>query len=213
VAARPSYPGAAEFVPEARSLTALRTAADGCRGCDLYQDATQTVFGAGAARARLLLVGEQPGDVEDTKGAPFVGPAGQVLNRALTEAGLDDTSTFVTNAVKHFHFRRAGNRRLHQTPRAGHIAACRPWLRAEVETVRPDLIVCLGGTAAKSVLGNDVRVMRDRGTLLERDSAVGPGTFVVTIHPSAVLRAPADDREAAYAGLVSDLQVVAAAVG
>ena len=164
------------------------------------------------ARATLLLVGEQPGDVEDTKGAPFVGPAGKILHRALADAGLQDVPTFITNAVKHFYFRRAGKRRLHQTPRAGHIAACRPWLRAEVEAVDPDLVVCLGGTAAKSVLGSDVRILRDRGTLLERDSAVGLGTFVVTVHPSAILRTPPEDRDAAYAAFVADLEVAAAEV-
>ena len=207
--ARASFPGAAEFLPARRTLPALRDAAAGCRGCDLYQDATQTVFGAGRARARLLLVGEQPGDAEDTKGEPFVGPAGRVLRRALTDAGLDGTPTFVTNAVKHFSFRRSGNRRLHQTPRAAHISACRPWLAAEVATVRPDVIVCLGSSAVKSVFGTEIRVLRDRGTVLERDSAVGAATFVVTVHPSAILRAPSEDREAAYAGLVADLKVVA----
>jgi len=212
VPARSDYSGAEEFLPEGRSLAALREASRACRGCDLYQDATQTVFGDGAARATLLLVGEQPGDVEDTKGAPFVGPAGKILHRALADAGLQDVPTFITNAVKHFYFRRAGKRRLHQTPRAGHIAACRPWLRAEVEAVDPDLVVCLGGTAAKSVLGSDVRILRDRGTLLERDSAVGLGTFVVTVHPSAILRTPPEDRDAAYAAFVADLEVAAAEV-
>jgi uracil-DNA glycosylase len=209
---RTPYPGAAEFLPAKHTVAALRDAAAGCRGCDLYEDATQTVFGAGRARAKLLLVGEQPGDVEDTQGEPFVGPAGRVLRRALTEAGLDDTPTFVTNAVKHFSFRRSGKRRLHQTPRAAQITACRPWLQAEVAAVRPDVIVCLGSTAVKSVFGNEVRVMRDRGTVLERDSAVGQTTFVVTVHPSAILRAPAEDRDSAYAGLVADLKVAASLV-
>lgn len=209
MAGRSSFPGAEQFLPARRSLSALRTAAQGCEGCDLYRDATQTVFGSGEAKARLLLIGEQPGDVEDVEGTPFVGPAGRVLDRALADAGLDRTPTFVTNAVKHFYFRRAGKRRLHQTPRAGHISACRPWLQAEVAAVAPDVIVCLGGTAAKSVLGNDVRVLRDRGTVLERDSAVGPGVFVVTVHPSSILRTPPEDRDAAYEGLVADLKVAA----
>jgi DNA polymerase len=210
VAARSSFPGAAQFVPDERSLTALRAAAADCRGCDLYADATQTVFGAGPKRARLVLVGEQPGDVEDTEGEPFVGPAGRVLRRALAEAGLDATPAYVTNAVKHFSFRRAGKRRLHQTPRAAQITACRPWLQAELAALRPGVIVCLGSVAVKSMLGNDVRVLRDRGTVLERDSAVGPATFVVTVHPSSILRTPAEDRDAAYAALVADLKVVAA---
>lgn len=210
---RSSYPGAAQFVPDQRSLSALRAAAADCRGCDLYQGTTQTVFGAGRARAKLMLVGEQPGDVEDTEGAPFVGPAGRILHKALADAGLDDTPMYVTNAVKHFSFRRAGKRRLHQTPRAGQITACRPWLQAEVAAVRPDLIVCLGSVAVKSLLGDAVRVLRDRGALLERDSAVGPGSFLVTVHPSSILRTPPEDRDAAYAALVADLKVVAAAVG
>jgi DNA polymerase len=212
VAGRSSFPGAAQFVPDTRSLNTLRTAAADCRGCDLYQASTQTVFGTGRARAKLMLVGEQPGDVEDTEGEPFVGPAGRILHKALADAGLDDTPMYVTNAVKHFSFRRAGKRRLHQTPRAAQISACRPWLQAEVSTVHPDLIVCLGSVAVKSMLGDAVRVLRDRGTLLERDSAVGPASFLVTVHPSSILRTPSEDREAAYASFVADLQVVAAAV-
>lgn len=212
MAARSRFPGAEEFLPKGRALSTVRTAADSCRGCDLYADATQTVFGAGPARARLVLVGEQPGDVEDTEGTPFVGPAGRVLERARGDAGLTDVSTYVTNAVKHFHFRRQGKRRIHQTPRAGHISACRPWLRAELAAVRPDLVVCLGSVAAKAVLGNDVRVLRDRGTVLERDSYVGNGTFVVTVHPSSILRAPDGDRDASYAAFVADLKIVASLV-
>lgn len=212
MAGRSAYPGAEQFLPERRTLAALRDAARDCRGCDLYADATQTVFGAGTSRARMLLVGEQPGDVEDTEGAPFVGPAGRVLDRALDEAGLTDMPRFVTNAVKHFHFRRTGKRRIHETPRAGHVSACRPWLAAEWSAVHPEVTVCLGSTAAKAVLGADVRVLRDRGALLDRDSLIGPGTFLVTIHPSAVLRAPSEDRDASYRGLVADLSVAAAAL-
>ena len=213
MAARSAFPGAEQFLPDSVALPALREAAAACRGCDLYQDATQVVFGRGAAPARLLLVGEQPGDVEDVEGEPFVGPAGKVLTRALGEAALTDVPTFVTNAVKHFHFRRAGKRRLHQTPRAGHVTACAPWLRAEVVAVAPELVVCLGSTAAKAVLGNDVRVMRDRGTVLERDSRVGEGAFLVTVHPSSILRVPAEDRDDAYAGFVADLKVAASVLG
>jgi uracil-DNA glycosylase len=213
VPGRSSYPGAEQFLPESRSLKSLREASAGCRGCDLYEDATQTVFGAGAAHARLLLIGEQPGDVEDTRGAPFVGPAGKLLARALADAALGDTPTFVTNAVKHFHYRREGKRRLHQTPRAGHVSACRPWLRAEVEAVHPELTVCLGSTAAKAALGNDVRVLRDRGAVLEREGAIGSGSYLVTVHPSSVLRGPPEDRDDAYAALVSDLKVAAAFLG
>jgi uracil-DNA glycosylase len=212
MAARSAYPGAGQFLPERRSLSALRAAAAQCQGCDLYQDATQTVFGAGKASAAVLLVGEQPGDVEDKQGAPFVGPAGRILHRALNEAGLGETPTFVTNAVKHFHYRRAGNRRLHQTPRAGHINACRPWLQAEAAALDPEVVVCLGGTAVKSVFGDAVKVMRDRGILLERDSAIGPGSFLVTVHPSAILRTPSEDRDAAFDAFVADLKVAAAVV-
>lgn len=210
---RSSFPGAEQFLPESRSLTRLREASAGCRGCDLYEDATQTVFGAGAAHARLLLIGEQPGDVEDTRGVPFVGPAGKLLARALADAALRDTPTYMTNAVKHFHYRREGKRRLHQTPRAGHVSACRPWLQAEVEAVHPELTVCLGSTAAKSALGNDVRVLRDRGAVLEREGVVGSGSYLVTVHPSSVLRGPPEDRDEAYAALVSDLKVAAAFLG
>lgn len=170
------------------------------------------MFGAGPKRARLILVGEQPGDVEDTRCEPFVGPAGRILHKALAEAGLDGTPMYVTNAVKHFSFRRAGNRRLHQTPRAAQITACRPWLQAEVEAVHPRLIVCLGSVAVKSLFGDAVRVLRDRGTVLDRDSATGPASFVVTVHPSSILRTPPGDRNAAYAAFVGDLEVVAAAM-
>jgi DNA polymerase len=212
VPGRSSFPGAEQFLPGSRALSALRAAAADCQGCDLYQDATQTVFGAGPARAKLLLVGEQPGDVEDTEGKPFVGPAGRVLHRALGDAGLADVPAFVTNAVKHFHYRRQGKRRIHETPRPAHVLACRPWLVAEAAALRPDLVVCLGSVAAKSILGNDVRVLRDRGSVLERDSALGPGTFLVTVHPSSILRGPSEDRADAYSAFVADLKVAAAVV-
>lgn len=203
---------ASEFVPAgARSVTALARAAEQCHGCELYADATQTVFGTGPRRARLVLVGEQPGDVEDTEGLPFVGPAGRLLDRALTAAGIARETVYLTNAVKHFHFRRVGKRRLHQTPRVGHVNACRPWLIAETAVLRPEVVVCMGATATRSVLGPDVKVTRDRGALLERDALVGPGRFVVTIHPSAVLRA--EDRHAEmFDGLVADLVVAQHAV-
>jgi DNA polymerase len=200
---------AADYLPATRNLTSLREAAASCEGCDLHGPATQTVFGAGPARARLLLVGEQPGDREDVEGAPFVGPAGRVLAEALEEAGLSNVPTYVTNAVKHFSFTRSGKRRLHKTPRMGEVAACRPWLEAEVAAVRPKLIVLLGGTAVKAVLGNDVKVLRDRGGVLERESAVGTGAFLVTVHPSSVLRAPDDTRAEAKAAFVKDLRVAA----
>ncbi len=201
---------AADFLPKARSLGSLRRAAQGCRGCDLWKDATQTVFGEGRARAELMLVGEQPGDREDIEGEPFVGPAGGLLDRALTDAGIDRDAVYLTNAVKHFKWRARGKRRLHQTPRAGEVEACRPWLEAEVETVQPRAVVALGATAAKALFGPSVRVTRDRGRLLETPLApVG----AVTVHPSAILRfREREERHDAFAGLVEDLEAVCAAM-
>lgn len=202
--------GAADFLPNTRGLPALRRAAAGCHGCELWRDATQTVFGKGSRRAELMLVGEQPGDKEDLEGEPFVGPAGAVLERALAQAGLDAGRVYVTNAVKHFKWRPRGRRRLHQTPRAGEIEACKPWLEAELEAVSPRAVVALGATAARALFGPAVRVMRDRGGLLE--SPLAP-LAAVTIHPSAVLRAGEhEERADAFAGLVEDLELVAAAL-
>ena len=156
-----------------------------------------------------MLVGEQPGDVEDVEGKAFVGPAGRMLDQALDEAGLDPGRLYVTNAVKHFHFTQRGKRRLHQSPQVGHISACRPWLGAEVAAVRPGLVICLGATAVRAVLGSEVRVLRDRGSVLERDSLVGPGAFLVTVHPSSILRAPPEEHEEVMAAFVADLRVAA----
>ncbi len=203
------WPSAAAFVPETDDLEVLREAAGGCRGCPLHEDATQTVFGRGQAGARLVLVGEQPGDVEDQKGLPFVGPAGHLLVRALDEAGVDRSEAYVTNAVKHFKFTVRGKRRIHATPDAYEVAACRPWLRAEIAVVRPELVVLLGATAAKTVYGPSFRVTASRGVLLDWPTAEGPQAMA-TVHPSSVLRA--DDKDAALAGLVSDLRVAAAAL-
>jgi uracil-DNA glycosylase len=201
---------AADFLPNGRSLTSLRRAARGCRGCGLWKDATQTVFGEGQARAELMLVGEQPGDQEDRKGQPFVGPAGGLLDRALAEAGIARDGVYLTNAVKHFKWRPRGKRRLHQTPRVGEVEACRPWLEAEVEAIRPGAVVALGATAAKALFGPSVRVTRDRGRLLETPLApVG----AVTVHPSAILRIhEREERHDALAGLVEDLETVSAAL-
>ncbi len=207
------------FVPERADLDELRAAARHCHGCDLYKDATQTVFGEWPPDATTLVVGEQPGDIEDRRGAPFVGPAGKVLDRAFGEAGLDRADMYVTNAVKHFKHRpaAAGKRRIHQTPDRMEIVACRPWLVAEFARIRPAAVVVLGATAAKALLGSAFRVTRSRGELLPwPDSAdhpedFPPGRFVLaTIHPSAVLRA--DDRDEAFAGLVNDLRVLADAL-
>jgi uracil-DNA glycosylase family protein len=201
---------AADFLPNRRSLTSLRQAANGCRGCDLWKDATQTVFGEGRARAELMLVGEQPGDQEDRKGQPFVGPAGGLLDKALAEAGIAREGVYLTNAVKHFKWRPSGKRRLHQTPRAGEVEACRPWLEAEVEAIHPQALVALGATAAKALFGPSVRVTRDRGRLL--DSPFAP-VGAVTVHPSAILRIrERDERRDALAGLVEDLEAVSTAI-
>ena len=204
---------AAEFVPEGAGITKLREAADGCRGCELWENATQTVFSAGPTTARIVLVGEQPGDQEDRQGQPFVGPAGRLLVKAVDEAGIDRAVTYRTNAVKHFRFSQAGpgKRRIHQTPEMRHITACRPWLVEELRLVDPEVIVCLGATATKALLGPAVRVTKDRGALMERETSLGSRQFLVTIHPSAVLRA--DDQDAAYAGLVADLRVAASVLG
>ena len=193
-------------VPSRGGLPALRRAAADCRGCGLYRDATQTVFGEGPARARLMLVGEQPGDREDLAGEPFVGPAGRLLDRALREAGVNRDEVYLTNAVKHFKFTRPerGKRRIHKKPSQGEVAACRPWLLAELDRVRPGLVVCLGATAASALLGPQFRVSRQRGEVVELETGA---PAVATVHPSAVLRAR--DREEAYQGLVADLTVAA----
>jgi DNA polymerase len=195
---------AASFVPEGADLAALRRAAAGCEGCELYKPATQTVFGAGPEDARLMFVGEQPGDVEDRQGEPFVGPAGRLLDKALDEADLAREGVYVTNAVKHFKFVPAerGKRRIHKAPSRGEVAACLPWLHAELSQVRPDLIVCLGATAAKAVLGNAYKVSERRGRL----EHVDPYDVIATVHPSSVLRAP--DRDEAYQGFLADLRAV-----
>jgi DNA polymerase len=205
---------AAEFVPEGADLDGLREAAAGCRGCELWEPATQTVFSAGSPTARLALVGEQPGDQEDRQGVPFVGPAGRLLQKAVDEAGLERGDVYVSNAVKHFRFSQSGpgKRRMHQAPDMSHITACRPWLVAELRLVDPDVVVALGATAVKALLGSSVRVTKDRGTVIERETSLGTRRFVVTTHPSAVLRTPDDKRDEAYAALVADLQVAAAAL-
>jgi uracil-DNA glycosylase family protein len=202
--------GASAYLPEQRTVPALRRAVQECRGCDLWRDATQAVFGEGPPKAELMLVGEQPGDREDREGKPFVGPAGLLLRRALVEAEIDIDSAYVTNAVKHFKWRPQGKRRLHQTPRAGEISACKPWLEAEVEAVSPRALVGMGAVAARALFGTKVRVTKDRGRLLE--SPLAP-LATVTVHPSAVLRAGgSEERRAAFAELVDDLETIAGAL-
>jgi len=188
---------AAEFVPRGADLAALRAAARDCRGCDLYQPATQTVFGAGPEDARLMMVGEQPGDVEDRQGEPFVGPAGHLLDRALEEADLQRAGVYVTNAVKHFKFVPAerGKRRIHKTPSRTEVVACLPWLVAELAQVRPELVVCLGATAAKAVLGPSFKITERRGQLEHFKLGDHEYPAIATVHPSAVLRAPDRDED------------------
>ncbi|MDX3071055.1 UdgX family uracil-DNA binding protein [Streptomyces sp. MI02-7b] len=201
---------AVPYVPDGADVSALREAAAGCRGCPLYADATQTVFGRGESSARAVLVGEQPGDQEDRQGEPFVGPAGKVLTRALDDAGIDPDDVYVTNAVKHFKFTvpERGKRRIHQQPSLREVSACRPWLTAELELIAPQVVVALGATAAKALMGPDFRVTRQRGKLLTPDPPLDGAQVLATVHPSAVLRA-GEGREAMYESLVTDLRVVA----
>ncbi|MFC4138614.1 MULTISPECIES: UdgX family uracil-DNA binding protein [unclassified Microbacterium] len=206
-------PGAQEWVPEHGGLGALRQAAPDCRGCELWQDATQVVFSEGPARASMMLVGEQPGDQEDLEGEPFVGPAGRRLDAAIDAARLDRNGLYLTNAVKHFRFERRGRRRIHEKPAIGHIDACRPWLAAEIAVVRPDVVVAMGTTAARSVLGRNVRIGEVRGTILESADASGTPT-VVTVHPSSLLRIPEEAaRETAFQAFVADLRRAAEIAG
>ena len=215
--------GAERFVPRSRSLKTLGTAAQDCHGCELYRNATQAVFGSGSRRARVLLLGEQPGDQEDRAGEPFVGRAGRVLERALAEAGLDERDVYRTNAVKHFRWRPApggGKRRIHDSPNQGQITACRPWLLAEIDAIRPAVIVVLGASAGKSLFGSSFRVGEARGNVRtwsaprsaqEAEGGAETGgadiDVVATIHPSAVLRG--DDRQQLFDGFVADLRVAA----
>jgi len=212
IAETPQAPlGAQEFVPPNADLPALARAAASCRGCSLYRDATQTVFGRGPADARAVLVGEAPGDQEDLQGAPFVGPAGEVLDRALVEAGIAREQVYVTNAVKHFKFVRTPKRRIHQTPGSTEIEACRPWLAAELSLIAPRVLVCLGATASKALLGSGFRLMKERGRFL--DSPLAP-KVLATFHPSAVLRAEDEaGKSRVYGALVTDLTLAAGAMG
>jgi uracil-DNA glycosylase family protein len=201
---------ATPFLPAERTLAALRGEVGCCRGCDLWERATQAVFGEGPEDARMMLVGEVPGDREDREGRPFVGPAGRELDRALEAVGIERGDVYVTNAVKHFRFEERGKRRIHQRPDAGQIRACRPWLRAEIDVIRPEALVVLGATAAKSLLGNTFRLMAQRGAPLESDLA---SIVVATIHPSAILRSREDDeRQAQREMFTEDLRVAAEAL-
>jgi uracil-DNA glycosylase family protein len=212
--------------PAGVGLDGLRAAAAGCRACELWEPAIQTVFGEGPETARIVFVGEQPGDQEDRKGEPFVGPAGRLLDKALADAGIDRRDAYVTNAVKHFGHIVKGKRRIHQTPKSEHLRACRPWLEAEFEVLKPEIVVCLGATAAKALISPSFRITQERGRLLpwtppgvaaveaadDDEDAPHQTWMLATTHPSAILRTPDDARDAAYDALVADLAVVAGAL-
>src|SRR6266508_2907995 len=204
--ADPSSP-VEELIPEHPTLERLRESAAGCRGCGLWRNATQTVFGEGTSHAEVIMVGEQPGDVEDRTGRPFAGPAGKLLDRALEEAGIDRREVYVTNAVKHFKWTRRGKIRLHKKPTAEEIRACRPWLDAELEVLKPKVVVCLGATAAQALLGKDFKVSQRRGEFVESPLAEH---VVATVHPSSILRAPDDEtRHAEIARFAEELKKIA----
>ena len=194
--------GADALIPEKPTLTKLREAAAACQACPLWKTGTQTVFGEGLKRARLMLIGEQPGDREDIEGHPFVGPAGRILDKALEQAGIERGDAYVTNVVKHFKWKPKGKRRIHQAPKAEEIKACAPWLEAELDVVDPEVLVCLGATAVRAVIGSKAKVMKDHGQFLE--SRLGRAAMP-TLHPSAILRAEDEDRDDAMAMLVGDL--------
>jgi len=200
---------AAPLVPDRPSLKNLKEAAAGCTACPLHETGTQTVFGEGSTRARVVFVGEQPGDQEDLQGKPFVGPAGKLLDKALEDAGIDRSQVYVTNIVKHFKWQARGKRRIHQKPNWSEITACRPWLDAELEVIEPRVLVCLGATAAQALLGRDFRVSRQRGELVESELAEN---VIATVHPSSILRADEATREQEYRELVRDLEKVAALI-
>jgi uracil-DNA glycosylase family protein len=197
---------ASPYLPKSRTLPALRKAVQACEGCDLYKNATQAVFGAGPVSASIILIGEQPGNDEDLKGAPFVGPAGKLLDRALVDAGMDRDEVYVTNAVKHFKFEERGKRRIHKKPNTSEVDACQPWLEAEMLLIKPKIIVCLGATAAQAIFGRSYRLTRERGKFLEH--AWAPHA-TATFHPSAILRAPDEEqRHQQYQEFVADLKLI-----
>lgn len=202
-----TWSSAEDFFPERKSLKAFRDAAADCKGCELWKRGTQTVFGEGGRRAEILFVGEQPGNEEDLSGKPFVGPAGRLLDEALSEAGIDRAQTYVTNVVKHFKWEPRGKRRIHKKPNAGEITACRPWLEAEIDLIKPKVIVCLGAIAAQALLGPKFRVSKQRGQFIESTLA---RYILATVHPSSILRAPDDEtRHVEKRRFIDDLKKVA----
>jgi uracil-DNA glycosylase family protein len=205
---KPAVQAELPLLVKPRTLETLARESKGCRNCDLWKRGTQTVFGEGGAHARVLFIGEQPGDKEDLEGRPFVGPAGNLLNTALEQAGIDRSEVYVTNAVKHFKWEPRGKRRIHKKPNAAEIAACRPWLDGEISAIHPEIIVCLGATAAQSILGKSFRVTKQRGEFLKSPEGL---TVVATVHPSSILRAPDEDaRHEEMRSFVDDLRKVAA---
>jgi uracil-DNA glycosylase family protein len=207
---RPPVKTAGPLIPDHPTLPSLREAAADCRACDLWKRGTQTVFGEGRKKSMILFVGEQPGNSEDLEGRPFVGPAGTLLDRALEEAGIDRTSVYVTNVVKHFKWEARGKKRIHKKPNAGEIAACRPWLTAELAVVKPAAIICLGATAAHAVIGPKFKVTTGRGTLVDSPLA---GIVSATVHPSSILRAPSEEqRHAEMARFIADLKRIRKAI-
>jgi uracil-DNA glycosylase family protein len=207
VARRKSRDPAADLIPEKPTLSSLKEAAADCRACDLWERGTQTVFGEGGRRAKVMFIGEQPGNEEDLQGKPFVGPAGRLLDEALEQAGIDRRQAYVTNVVKHFKWEARGKRRIHKKPNSTEIEACRPWIEAEIAAVKPSAIVCLGATAAQSLLGKDFRVTRQRGEFIE--SPLAP-LVMATVHPSSILRAPDEDtRRREMRRFVDDLKKIA----
>jgi uracil-DNA glycosylase family protein len=207
-----AYPTAEAYLPERITLPALREAAGECRGCPLYKTGTQTVFGEGKRDARVMMIGEQPGDQEDKAGKPFVGPAGKILGDALAEVGIDRDDVYVTNSVKHFKWEPRGTRRIHAKPNAREIQACKPWLTVELQVIKPQMVVCLGATAAQALMGKEFRITKSRGQIF-RDTQYAPW-LMATAHPSSILRMPSsEDREAAYQAFVADLQIAAHELG
>jgi uracil-DNA glycosylase len=203
---KPAGSDAAPFVPQGATLAQLREAAQKCKGCDLYRHATQAVLGQGPSAARIVMVGEQPGDKEDVAGKPFVGPSGSLLSKALEDAGIDRSDVYITNAVKHFKFEERGKRRIHKKPSETEIVACRPWLDAELSRIKPEIVVCLGATAAHAIIGKKHRLLQERGHFFEHSVA---RNVTATVHPSAILRVPTpEQRHAAYEAFVSDLKAV-----
>src|SRR5438552_6975983 len=206
------FPTAEAYMPERITLAALREAAKGCHGCPLYKTGTQTVFGEGRKDSRIIMIGEQPGDQEDKAGHPFVGPAGRILNDALEEVGIDRDDVYVTNAVKHFKWEPRGTRRIHSKPSAREVQACKPWLSVELQVLKPEMVVCLGATAAQALMGKDFRITKSRGEIF-RDTQYAPW-LMATAHPSSILRMPSsEDRETARRAFVADLRVAAHELG